>query len=64
MPVAKVYFFFTKMSVQTSVQLLFGLFGFFDIELYELQTNHIYFKPLLLSEPSSWHLNMLWHHPI
>ena len=36
---------------------------FFDIELYELQTNHIHFKPLLLSEPSFLHLNMLWHHP-
>lgn len=63
-PEAKAYFFFTKMSVQTSAQLLFGLFlVFLTLNLYELQTNDIYFKPLLLSEPSSWHLNMLWHHP-
>ena len=60
----QVYFFFIKMSVQTSAQLLFGLFGFFDIELCELQTSHIHFKPLLLSELSSLHLNMLWHHLI
>ena len=39
------------MSVLTSAQLFIAFF--FSIELYELQTNHIHFKLLLLSEPSS-----------